>query len=58
VQVPPAGFEGQGQKVDSAMAYVGSRSLFGATGFTLASQTSAVAGGFPRVVVRRELSQS
>jgi hypothetical protein len=40
------------------MAYVGSRSLFGATGFTLASQTSAVAGGFPRVVVRRELSRS
>jgi GNAT superfamily N-acetyltransferase len=34
------------------------RALFEATGFTLANQTSAVAGGFPRVVMRRELSRS
>jgi GNAT superfamily N-acetyltransferase len=50
--------DNQGRKVDATMAYVGTRSLFEATGFTLASQTSAVAGGFPRVVMRRELSRS
>ena len=50
--------DNKGRKVDSTMAYVGTRSLFEATGFTLASPTSASAGGFPRVVMRRELSRS
>ena len=47
--------DNQGLKVDATMAYVGTRSLFEATGFTLASQTTAVAGGFPRVIMRRAL---
>jgi GNAT superfamily N-acetyltransferase len=47
--------DNNGRKVDSTMAYVGTRSLFEATGFALASETSAVAGGFPRVIMRRAL---
>jgi GNAT superfamily N-acetyltransferase len=50
--------DNQGHKVDSTMAYVGTRSLFEAAGFTLASPTSAVAGGFPRVVMRRQFSRA
>jgi GNAT superfamily N-acetyltransferase len=50
--------DNQGRKVDSTMAYVGTRALFEAAGFTMASKTSAVVGGFPRVVMRREFSRS
>ena len=42
-------------KVDLTMAYVGTRALFEAAGFTLASETDAVSGGFPRVVMRLDL---
>jgi hypothetical protein len=45
-----------GEKVDLTMAYVGTRALFEAAGFALASDTDAVAGGFPRVIMRRMLS--
>ncbi|WP_114423473.1 GNAT family N-acetyltransferase [Nocardioides houyundeii] len=45
----------QGQKMDLTMAFVGTRKLFEDAGFTLASTTDAVAGGFPRVVMRRAL---
>jgi hypothetical protein len=38
------------------MAYVGTRAVFEAAGFTLASATDAVSGGFPRVLMRRDLS--
>jgi hypothetical protein len=38
------------------MAYVGTRAVFEAAGFTLASETDAVSGGFPRVVMRRDLT--
>jgi hypothetical protein len=38
------------------MAFVGTRSLFEKAGFTKAADTDAVAGGFPRVLMRRVLS--
>ena len=47
--------DNKGAKVDITMAYVGTRSLFEASGFTLASETSSVIAGFPRVLMRREL---
>lgn len=34
------------------MAYVGTRKLFEAAGFTKAADTDSVSGGFPRVVMR------
>jgi hypothetical protein len=34
------------------MAYVGTRSLFERSGFTKAADTTAVSGGFPRVLMR------
>ena len=46
-----------GQRVDLTMAYVGLRSVFEAAGFTKAADTTAVSGGFPRVVMRRQLHQ-
>ncbi|WP_280382554.1 GNAT family N-acetyltransferase [Nocardia wallacei] len=48
--------DNKGEKVDLTMAYVGTRALFEAAGFVLASHTDAVSGGFPRVVMRRDLS--
>jgi GNAT superfamily N-acetyltransferase len=47
--------DNQGQKVDLTMAYVGTRSVFEAAGFVKAADTSAVSGGFPRVVMRLAL---
>ena len=47
--------DNQGQKLDVTMAYVGTRSLFEKVGFTKVADTSAVSGGFPRVLVRRAL---
>lgn len=47
--------ENQGQKVDLTMAYVGTRSMFEAAGFTKVADTDAISGGFPRVVMRRPL---
>jgi GNAT superfamily N-acetyltransferase len=43
------------RKVDLTMAYVGTRKLFERAGFTKAADTDAVSGGFPRVVMRRDL---
>jgi GNAT superfamily N-acetyltransferase len=45
-----------GDKVDLTMAYVGTRKLFEDAGFTKASDTRAVSGGFPRVLMRLELT--
>jgi GNAT superfamily N-acetyltransferase len=42
-------------KVDSTMAYVGTRRLFEQAGFTHAADTDAIAGGFPRVLMRLAL---
>ncbi|SFT51153.1 Ribosomal protein S18 acetylase RimI [Geodermatophilus amargosae] len=47
--------DNEGRKVDLTMAYVGTRSLFEKAGFTKAADTDAVAGGFPRVLMRRAL---
>ena len=47
--------DNQGEKVDLTMAYVGTRALFEAAGFTFAAGTDAVSGGFPRVVMRLDL---
>ena len=44
-----------GQKVDLTMAYVGTRAVFEAAGFTKAADTTAVSGGFPRVLMRKDL---
>ena len=49
--------DNQGRKVDVTMAYVGTRSLFEAVGFTVAAATDAVSGGFPRVLMRRDLGE-
>lgn len=48
--------DNQGAKVDLTMAYVGTRTLFEANGFSLASKTNSVSGGFPRVIMRRTLA--
>ncbi len=45
--------DNRGEKVDLTMAFVGVRSVFEAAGFEMVATTDAVAGGFPRVVVRR-----
>ncbi|MGH3459993.1 MAG: GNAT family N-acetyltransferase [Kribbellaceae bacterium] len=42
-------------KVDTTMAYVGTRALFEAAGFTKAADTDSVSGGFPRVLMRLDL---
>ena len=47
--------DNRGQKVDATMAYVGTRAVFERAGFTKAADTSAVSGGFPRVLMRRDL---
>jgi GNAT superfamily N-acetyltransferase len=47
--------DNQGEKVDLTMAYVGTRGVFERAGFVLAARTDAVSGGFPRVVMRRDL---
>lgn len=44
-----------GEKVDLTMAYVGTRALFERAGFSKAADTDAVSGGFPRVLMRRDL---
>lgn len=44
-----------GARVDLTMAYVGTRALFEQAGFRVASGTDSVAGGFPRVLMRRDL---
>jgi GNAT superfamily N-acetyltransferase len=44
-----------GRKVDLTMAYVGTRGVFERAGFTKVADTDSVAGGFPRVLVRRDL---
>lgn len=47
--------DNQGAKVDTTMAYVGTRSLFESAGFAVAAPTEAISGGFPRVLMRRDL---
>jgi GNAT superfamily N-acetyltransferase len=47
--------DNRGEKVDLTMAYVGTRKLFEEAGFTKAADTTAVSGGFPRVLMRLDL---
>ncbi|OQO92503.1 GNAT family N-acetyltransferase [Saccharomonospora piscinae] len=47
--------DNQGRKMNLTMAYVGTRALFEGAGFTLARDTTSVAGGIPRVIMRRKL---
>ena len=47
--------DNRGAKVDLTMAYVGTRAVFEAAGFTWAADTTGVSGGFPRVVMRKDL---
>jgi GNAT superfamily N-acetyltransferase len=47
--------DNQGEKVDTTMAYVGTRTLFERAGFTKAADTASVSGGFPRVLMRLSL---
>jgi GNAT superfamily N-acetyltransferase len=47
--------DNHGERVDLTMAYVGTLTMFERAGFTKVADTSAVSGGFPRVVVRRDL---
>ncbi|MBX0300156.1 GNAT family N-acetyltransferase [Cryobacterium sp. 1639] len=44
-----------GKRVDLTMAYVGTRAMFERAGFVKAADTGSVAGGFPRILMRRML---
>lgn len=48
--------DNRGEKVNLTMAYVGTRALFERAGFTKAAETSSTFDGFPRVVMRLDLS--
>jgi GNAT superfamily N-acetyltransferase len=47
--------DNRGERVDLTMAYVGTRKLFEDAGFAVASETTSVSGGFPRVLMRLDL---
>jgi GNAT superfamily N-acetyltransferase len=47
--------DNRGARVDLTMAYVGTRAVFERAGFTMASGTDAVSGGFRRVLMRLDL---
>lgn len=47
--------DNQGRQVDLTMAYVGTRAMFEKAGFAKASDTGSVAGGIPRVLMRKDL---
>jgi GNAT superfamily N-acetyltransferase len=47
--------DNDGQRVDTTMAFVGTRHMFESAGFTKAADTDSVAGGFPRILMRRML---
>ena len=50
--------DNRGERVDLTMAYVGTRKLFEDAGFTKAADTTAVSGGYPRVIMRLDLSRA
>lgn len=47
--------DNKGEKVNSTMAYVGTRALFEGAGFVKVAETDSVIDGFPRVLVRLHL---
>lgn len=48
--------DNRGAKVDLTMAYVGTQVLFEKAGFRKAADTESVLSGFPRVLMRKELT--
>jgi GNAT superfamily N-acetyltransferase len=48
--------DNRGKKVDLTMAYVGTRKLFEQAGFKKVADTTSVLDGFPRVLMRLDLS--
>lgn len=46
----------EGDRIDVASAYVGTKSLFERHGFSIASETTSKGGGKPRVLMRRTLT--
>lgn len=58
VHQDPAGgpVDNEGRKVDLTMAFFGTRGVFERAGFTKVADTHAIAGGFPRVLMRRHLT--
>ncbi|MFJ4045535.1 GNAT family N-acetyltransferase [Microbacterium sp. NPDC089987] len=48
--------DNRGEKVNQTMMYVGTRALFESAGFHKAADTGSVLDGFPRVLMRLELS--
>jgi len=48
--------DNQGERVDTTMAYVGTRALFERAGFARVSDTDSVLDGFPRVIMRLTLT--
>ncbi len=48
--------DNRGERVDLTMAYVGTRALFEKAGFRKAADTDSVLNGFPRVLMRLELT--
>ncbi|NNU26943.1 GNAT family N-acetyltransferase [Isoptericola sediminis] len=50
--------DNQGERIDTTMAYVGTRTMFEQAGFTVAAATSSTLDGFPRVLMRQALDGS
>ena len=48
--------DNDGQRMDQTMAFVGTRRMFERAGFTKAADTDSVAGGFPRILMRRMIT--
>lgn len=48
--------DNRGEKIDTTMAYAGTRSLFERAGFEKAADTTSVLDGFPRVLMRLALT--
>lgn len=48
--------DNRGRRVDLTMAYAGTRALFESAGFVWAADTTSVLNGFPRVLMRRQLT--
>lgn len=47
-----------GERIDTTMAFVGTRTMFEPLGFELIGTTDATGSGLPRVVMRRRLGQA
>lgn len=48
--------DNRGEKVNQTLAFVGTRSTFEKAGFYKASDTTSVSGGYPRVLMRHDLT--